>query len=59
MSPPFHFVGFVEVDVEFFAASDAFEGPGGFVDVDGVWEGTLVIVRCEADKGDTQENLRL
>ena len=43
MGPPFHFVGFVEVDVEFFAAGGGgFERPGGFVGVDGVGEGALL-----------------
>ena len=28
VGPPFHFVGFVEVDGEFFAGGRGFEGPG-------------------------------
>ena len=43
MRPPFHLVGLVEVDVEFFAVGRSFERPGGFVDVYGVWEGALVL----------------
>jgi len=43
--PPFHFVGFVEVEVDGFAAGGGDcgggEGPGGFVGVDGVGKGAL------------------
>lgn len=42
--PPVHLVDFVEVDGDFFARGCAccFESPGGFVRMDGVWEGSLL-----------------
>jgi hypothetical protein len=40
--PPFHFVGFGELDAEFFGArGGGFEGPGGVVGEDGVGECAL------------------
>lgn len=43
MRPPVHLVDFVEVDGDFFAGGcgGCFEGPGGFVGLDGVRECTL------------------
>ena len=41
MRPPFHLVDFVQVDAQLFAVGRCFQGPGGFVDVDGVGEGAL------------------
>lgn len=46
MRPPFHFVGFVEVEVDGFGGGvgggGGGEGPGGFVGVDGVGQGALI-----------------
>lgn len=39
--PPFHLVDLVEVDVDLLACTGRFEGPGGFVGVDGVREVSL------------------
>ena len=39
--PPLDFVGFVEVEGDFFAGGSGFEGPGGFVGKDFVGEGSL------------------
>lgn len=40
--PPFHLVGFVQVDADFFTAGgDRFERPGTFVHEDGMGEGAL------------------
>lgn len=44
MGPPFHFVGFVEVDFHGFGCGGGGgEGPGAFVGVDGVGEVALLI----------------
>ena len=44
--PPFHLVGFVEVDGDFFLVRrQRFERPGGFIGVDRVREGTLWVAR--------------
>jgi hypothetical protein len=50
VGPPFHLVDFVEVDVEFLARRRCFERPGGFVDVDGVREGALVVCSVVATR---------
>ena len=65
MRPPFHLVGFVKVQGDFFGggAGGGFEGPGGFVGVDGVREIALrlrraaVSSRCEDEKGKGEEGL--
>jgi hypothetical protein len=40
MRPPFHLVDLVEMDVDFLAGRvrGGFERPGGFVEVNSVWE---------------------
>lgn len=43
MSPPFHLVHLVEVNVDFLArrGGGGFQGPGGFINTDSVGEITL------------------
>lgn len=38
MGPPLHLIYFVEMNADFFSVFDGFEGPCGFIDVDGVGE---------------------